>query len=46
MPKFVIERQYLIPMYQHIAIDAESLEVLDNLRDLLQYAAAIAAKRA
>src|ERR1700730_6191516 len=26
MPKFVIERQYLVPMYQHIAVGAESLE--------------------
>ena len=26
MPKFVIERQYLVPMYQHIAVEAESLE--------------------
>ena len=26
MPKFVIERQYLVPMYQHIAVKAESLE--------------------
>jgi hypothetical protein len=26
MPKFVIERQYLVPMYQHIAIEAENLE--------------------
>jgi hypothetical protein len=24
--KFVIERQYLVPMYQHIAVEAESLE--------------------
>ncbi len=23
MPKFVIERQYLVPMYQHIAVEAE-----------------------
>jgi hypothetical protein len=26
MPKFVIERQYLVPMYQHIVIDAENIE--------------------
>ena len=26
MPKFVIERQYLVPMYQHIVVDAETLE--------------------
>jgi hypothetical protein len=26
MPKFVIERQYLVPMYQHIAVEAESLD--------------------
>ena len=26
MPKFVIERQYLIPMYQHIVVEAETLE--------------------
>jgi hypothetical protein len=26
MPKFVIERQYLIPMYQHIVFEAENLE--------------------
>jgi len=23
MPKFVIERQYLVPMYQHIVVEAE-----------------------
>ena len=27
MPKFVIERQYLVLMYQHIAVEALSLEV-------------------
>src|SRR5438105_14787133 len=27
MPKFVIERQYLVPMYQHIVVEAETLEV-------------------
>ena len=26
MPKFVIERQYLVPMYQHIAVEAENLQ--------------------
>ena len=26
MPKFVIERQYLVPMYQHIAVEAENLD--------------------
>jgi len=26
MPKYVIERQYLVPMYQHIAVEAENLE--------------------
>jgi len=26
MPKYVIERQYLVPMYQHIVVEAESLE--------------------
>ncbi len=26
MPKFVIERQYLVPMYQHIIVEAETLE--------------------
>jgi len=26
MPKFVIERQYLVPMYQHIVVQAEDLE--------------------
>ena len=26
MPKFVIERQYLVPMYQHIVIEAKTLE--------------------
>lgn len=23
MPKFVFERQYLVPMYQHIVVEAE-----------------------
>ena len=27
MPKFVIERQYLVPMYQHIVVEAETLEL-------------------
>jgi hypothetical protein len=26
MPMFVIERQYLVPMYQHIVVEAETLE--------------------
>jgi hypothetical protein len=26
MPKFVIERQYLVPMYQHIVLEAETLD--------------------
>jgi hypothetical protein len=26
MPTFVIERQYLVPMYQHIVVEAETLE--------------------
>ena len=26
MPKFVIERQCLVPMYQHIVVEAETLE--------------------
>jgi len=26
MPKFVIERQYLVPMYQHIVVAAETFE--------------------
>jgi hypothetical protein len=26
MPKFVIERQYLVPIYQHIVIEAETFE--------------------
>jgi hypothetical protein len=26
MPKFVIERQYLVPTYQHIVVEAETLE--------------------
>jgi hypothetical protein len=28
MPKFVIERQYLVPMYQHIVVEAETLEAV------------------
>ncbi len=27
MPKFVTERQYLVPMYQHIVVEAENLEM-------------------
>ena len=26
MPKFVLERQYLVPMYQHIVVEADTLE--------------------
>jgi hypothetical protein len=26
MPKFVVERQYLVPMYQHIVVEAENLD--------------------
>ena len=26
MPEFVIERQYLVPMYQHIVVEAENLD--------------------
>jgi len=26
MPRFVIERQYLVPMYQHVVVEAETLE--------------------
>jgi hypothetical protein len=26
MPNYVIERQYLVPMYQHIVVEAENLE--------------------
>jgi hypothetical protein len=26
MPKFVIERQYLAPMYQHIVVEAETFD--------------------
>ena len=26
MPKFVIERQYLVPMYQHVVVEADTLE--------------------
>jgi hypothetical protein len=26
MPKLVIERQYLVPMYQHIVVEAENLQ--------------------
>ena len=26
MPKFVIERQYLVPMYQHIVVEAETFD--------------------
>jgi hypothetical protein len=26
MPKFIIERQYLVPVYQHILVDAPTFE--------------------
>jgi hypothetical protein len=26
MPKFGIERQYLVPMYQHVVVEAETLD--------------------
>ena len=26
MPKFIIERQYLVPMYQHVVVEADTLE--------------------
>jgi hypothetical protein len=26
MPMFVIERQYLVPMYQHIVVEAQNRE--------------------
>ena len=31
MPKFVIERQYLVPMYQHIVVEAETFEAACEL---------------
>jgi hypothetical protein len=31
MPKFVIERQYLVPMYQHIVVEAENLDAACEL---------------
>ena len=31
MPKFVIERQYLVPMYQHILVEAETFEAACEL---------------
>jgi hypothetical protein len=30
MPKFVIERQYLVPMYQHVVVEAENLDEACN----------------
>ena len=30
MSKFVIERQYLVPMYQHIVVEADNLEAACN----------------
>jgi hypothetical protein len=26
MPKFLIERQYLVPMYQHVVVEADTVE--------------------
>jgi hypothetical protein len=31
MPKFVVERQYLVPMYQHIVVEAETFEAACQL---------------
>jgi hypothetical protein len=31
MPKFVIERQYLVPMYQHIVVEAETFDAACEL---------------
>jgi hypothetical protein len=31
MPKFVIERQYLVPMYQHIVVAAETFDAACEL---------------
>jgi len=31
MPKFVIERQYLVPIYQHIVVEAETFEMACEL---------------
>jgi hypothetical protein len=31
MPKFVVERQYLVPMYQHIVVEAETIEAACEL---------------
>ena len=31
MPKYVIERQYLVPMYQHIVVEAETFEAACEL---------------
>ena len=31
MPKFVFERQYLVPMYQHIVVEAETFEAACEL---------------
>jgi hypothetical protein len=31
MPQFVIERQYLVPMYQHLAVEAETFEMVCEL---------------
>ena len=31
MPQFVIERQYLVPIYQHIVVEAETFEAACDL---------------
>ena len=31
MPKYVIERRYLVPMYQHIVVEAETFEAACDL---------------
>jgi hypothetical protein len=33
MSKFVIERQYLVPMHQHIVVEAESCVGADSQSD-------------
>jgi hypothetical protein len=37
MPKFVIERQYLVPMFQHIVVEAENLEEACKKRHQRRY---------
>jgi hypothetical protein len=31
MPQFVVERQYLVPMYQHIVVEDETIEAACEL---------------